>query len=166
MGWCFVKHRTTKRGITQWYSAGLRAGCSGVRVPEGGGNFSPHHRVQIGPGAYPASYPRVTRGSFTGGKAAGAWSEVKNAWSYNSTPQYAFMAWCLVKKSTGTTLPLLLRLAMLRLYVFCSKYDRPWDTFPHVCLENAPSFGIPRFISITDLLRRSERSNWIWNEVE
>jgi hypothetical protein len=24
-------------------------------------------------------------------------AEVKNAWSYNSTPQYAFMAWCLVK---------------------------------------------------------------------
>jgi len=22
----------------------------------------------------------------------------KNAWSYTSTPQYAFMAWCLVKK--------------------------------------------------------------------
>jgi len=29
----------------------------------------------------------------------------KNEWSYTSTPQYAFMAWCLVK-STGTTLPL------------------------------------------------------------
>jgi hypothetical protein len=23
--------------------------------------------------------------------------EVKNAWSYTSTPQYVFMAWCLVK---------------------------------------------------------------------
>jgi hypothetical protein len=32
---------------------------------------------------------------------------VKNAWSYTSTPQYAFMTWCSVKKkSTGTTLPL------------------------------------------------------------
>jgi hypothetical protein len=30
----------------------------------------------------------------------------KNAWSYTSTPQYFFMAWCSVKKSTGTTLPL------------------------------------------------------------
>jgi hypothetical protein len=27
----------------------------------------------------------------------------KNAWSYTSTPQYAFMAWCSVVKSTGTT---------------------------------------------------------------
>jgi hypothetical protein len=24
-------------------------------------------------------------------------AEVKNAWSYTSTPQYIFMAWCLVK---------------------------------------------------------------------
>jgi hypothetical protein len=29
----------------------------------------------------------------------------KNAWSFTSTPQYAFMAWCSVKKSTGTNLP-------------------------------------------------------------
>jgi hypothetical protein len=25
-------------------------------------------------------------------------AEVKNAWSYTSSPQYAFMAWCLVKR--------------------------------------------------------------------
>jgi hypothetical protein len=30
-------------------------------------------------------------------------AEVKNVWSYTSTPQYGFMAWCSVK-STGTTL--------------------------------------------------------------
>jgi hypothetical protein len=24
-------------------------------------------------------------------------AEVRNAWSYTSTPQYIFMAWCLVK---------------------------------------------------------------------
>jgi hypothetical protein len=33
-------------------------------------------------------------------------AEVKNAWSYTSTPQYALMAWCSVNKGTGTTLPL------------------------------------------------------------
>jgi hypothetical protein len=32
-------------------------------------------------------------------------AEVKNAWSYTSTPQHAFMAWCSVK-SAGTALPL------------------------------------------------------------
>jgi hypothetical protein len=44
----------------------------GVRVPAGAGNFSLYHRVQTGSGAHPASYPMGTRGSFPGGKAAGA----------------------------------------------------------------------------------------------
>jgi hypothetical protein len=40
----------------------------------GAGNFSLHHRVQNGSGAHSASYPMSIRGSFPGGKAAGAWS--------------------------------------------------------------------------------------------
>jgi hypothetical protein len=38
------------------------------------GNFSLNHRVQNGSGAHPASYQMGTRGSYPGGKAAGAWS--------------------------------------------------------------------------------------------
>jgi hypothetical protein len=49
---------------------GVRVG-SRVRFPAGAGNFSLHHRVQNGSGAYPASYPMGTMGSFLGGKAAG-----------------------------------------------------------------------------------------------
>jgi hypothetical protein len=30
-------------------------------------------------------------------------AEVKNAWSYTSTPQYTFMAWCLVKHKDDFT---------------------------------------------------------------
>jgi hypothetical protein len=45
---------------------------SGVRFPAGAGNSSLHHRVQIGSGAHPASYPMVIRGSFPGAKAAGS----------------------------------------------------------------------------------------------
>jgi hypothetical protein len=45
---------------------------SRVRFPAGGGNFSPHHRVQNGSGVHPAFYPMGARGSFTGNKAAGA----------------------------------------------------------------------------------------------
>jgi hypothetical protein len=56
-----------RAGIAQWYSAGLRAGWSGVRVPAAAGNFSLHHRVQTGSEAHPASYPMGTRGSFPGG---------------------------------------------------------------------------------------------------
>jgi hypothetical protein len=44
----------------------------GVRFPAGAGNFYLHHSVQNGSGAHPASYPMSTRGSFPGGKAAGA----------------------------------------------------------------------------------------------
>jgi len=38
------------------------------------GFFPLRHRVQIGSGAHPASYPVVIMGSFLGGKAVGAWS--------------------------------------------------------------------------------------------
>jgi hypothetical protein len=65
-----------------------------------------------GSGTHPFSYLMGTRGSFRGGKATGAWSwpltsiqyRGQNEWRYTSTPQYAFMAWCSVKKiKTGTT---------------------------------------------------------------
>jgi hypothetical protein len=39
-------------------------------------------------------------------------AEVKNAWSYTSVPQYDFIAWYSVKKSTRTTLPLPLPLPL------------------------------------------------------
>jgi hypothetical protein len=43
-----------------------------VLFPAGIGNFSLHQRDQNGSGAQPASYPMGTRGSFPGGKVAGA----------------------------------------------------------------------------------------------
>jgi hypothetical protein len=46
--------------------------CSRVRFPAGAGNFSLHRRFQNGSGAHPASYLMGTRGSFHGGKEAGA----------------------------------------------------------------------------------------------
>jgi hypothetical protein len=90
--------------IAQWYSAGLRAGLPEFRDQAGAGNFPLCHRVQTGSGAHPASYPVGTRGSFPSGKWPGceadhsppSSAEVNNAWSYTSTPQYAFMAWCYV----------------------------------------------------------------------
>jgi len=59
-------------------------------------NFSPHHRVQTGSGAHPASYPVGTWG-----KVAEAWSyrsppssaEAENAWSYKRVyPQFSGLA--------------------------------------------------------------------------
>jgi hypothetical protein len=59
----------TRAGIAQWYNCELDE--RGVQVPSGAGNFSLHHRVQTGSGAYPASYSMGARGSFSVGKAAG-----------------------------------------------------------------------------------------------
>jgi hypothetical protein len=63
------------------------------------GNFSLHHRVQTGFETHTASYPVGTRGSFLGVKWPGREADhlrpysadVKNAWSYTSTPQYTFI---------------------------------------------------------------------------
>jgi hypothetical protein len=53
--------------VIQWmYDRGSR-----VRFAAEAGNFL-HHRGQNSSGAHPASYPMDTRGSFPGGKAAGA----------------------------------------------------------------------------------------------
>jgi hypothetical protein len=93
---------------------GLDDRSSRVRLPAGAGNFSLLHRVQTGSGAHPASYPVGTRGSFPGVKWPGrevedsppSSAEVKNAWSYTSTPLYAFMAWWLVEHRDNVTFTL------------------------------------------------------------
>jgi hypothetical protein len=103
------KSRDSSVGIALGY--GLDDQGSRVRYPAGAGNFSLHHRVQNGSGAHPASYTMGTRDSFPGVKRPGreadhsppSSAEVKNAWSYISTPQYAFMAWCLVKHMDNFT---------------------------------------------------------------
>jgi hypothetical protein len=63
-------------------------------------NFFLRHRLQTGSEAHPVSYPVSTRDSFPGGEAdhsPPSSAEVKNVWSYTSTPQYVFMVWSLVK---------------------------------------------------------------------
>jgi hypothetical protein len=62
--------RDSSVGIALGY--GLDDRGSRVRFPAGAENFSLHHRVQNGSGTHPASNPMGTRGSFPGGKAAGA----------------------------------------------------------------------------------------------
>jgi hypothetical protein len=62
--------RDSSVGIALGYGPDDRG--SMVRFPEGAGNFSFHYRVQTGSRDHPSSYPMGTRGSFPGGKAAGA----------------------------------------------------------------------------------------------
>jgi hypothetical protein len=54
-----------------WTGYGLDDRGTRDRFPAGAGNFSLHYRVINGSGVYPACYPMGTRGSFSGGKAAG-----------------------------------------------------------------------------------------------
>jgi hypothetical protein len=65
-------HTHTHTAFVGKLGYGLDDRGSRVRIPAGTGNFSLHHRVRNGSGAHPASYPMGTRGSFPGGKAAGA----------------------------------------------------------------------------------------------
>jgi hypothetical protein len=64
--------RDSSVGIALGY--GLDDRCSRVRFSAEAGNVFLNHRVQNSSGAHAASYPMGTRGSFPGGKAAGAWS--------------------------------------------------------------------------------------------
>jgi hypothetical protein len=94
--------RDSSVGIALGY--GLDDRGSRVRFPAGAAKCL-HHRVQNGSGVHPASYPMGTRGSFPGGKSAGAWSwpltlihcRGQECVKLTSTPQYIFMVWCLVK---------------------------------------------------------------------
>jgi hypothetical protein len=98
------------------YSAGLRTGLSGVRVPAGAGNFSLHHRVETDCGAHPASFPlkpgavslEVKRPGREADHSHPSSAEVKNAGGYTSIPPIRLHG---VVLSTGTlpylTLPYL-----------------------------------------------------------
>jgi hypothetical protein len=65
--------------------------------------------LALGPTQPPIRWVRVALS--LGGKAAEAdfsppsSTEIKNAWSYTSTSQYVFMAWCLVKHRGNSSLP-------------------------------------------------------------
>jgi hypothetical protein len=59
-------------GTAQWYSAGLQAGRTGIRIPARAGNFSLCHRVQIGSGAHPPLLSNGYHGYFPVDEAAEA----------------------------------------------------------------------------------------------
>jgi hypothetical protein len=59
-------------------------------------------------------------------------AEVKNAWSYTSTPQYVFMAWCLVKHRGNFTFTLTFTVCLINsslsylYYVQVVQQSRPY----------------------------------------
>jgi hypothetical protein len=92
-------------------------------------------------GAHPASYPMGTGVSFPGVKrpeheanhSPTAGVEVKNAWSYTSTPQYVFMSWCLVKHRDNFTftLPHILLLPTLPHHILAGRQRCIWFPLFH-----------------------------------
>jgi hypothetical protein len=99
--------------IAQLYSAGLWAGCRGFESRQGLGIFlfTTASRPALGPTQPPIQWVpgALSLGVKRPGREADdstlSSTEVKNAWSIPPFLQYAFTAWCSVKKSTGTTLP-------------------------------------------------------------
>jgi hypothetical protein len=90
-------------------SYGLGNQGSRVWFLAGAGKFSLHHHIQNGSGAHPGSYPMGTSCSFPECKAdhsPPSSAEVKECVELTFTSQYAFMAWYLLKESTGSNLPL------------------------------------------------------------
>jgi hypothetical protein len=96
--------RDSSVGIALGY--GLDDRGSRVRSPAGAGNFSLHHRVQNGPGGPSSLLSNGYQGLFPWGQNG---REVKPTTHLHLVPrsrirgaipplpQYAFMAWCLVK---------------------------------------------------------------------
>jgi hypothetical protein len=103
-------YESSSVGIALGY--GLDDRVSRVRFPAEAGKFSHHHRVQNGSGSHPASIQwvpgalslRVKRPGRESDHSPPSSAEVNKAWSYTSTPQYVFMAWCLVKHRDNFTL--------------------------------------------------------------
>jgi hypothetical protein len=85
-----------------------------VRFPAGAGNFlfTTASRTALGPTQPPNSWVPgvlslgVKRPDREADHSPPSSTDVKNAWSYTSTPQYVFMAWYLVKHRVNFTLPL------------------------------------------------------------
>jgi hypothetical protein len=76
--------------VQRWATGWMSGGSS----PAGAGNISLHHRVHIGSGAHPVSYRMGTRAlslevkqpACEADHSPPSSAEVKNAWSYTSTP--------------------------------------------------------------------------------
>jgi hypothetical protein len=119
MAWYFVKHRenfTTNE--SQGNSVGIAIGYGlddrgpEVPFPVGAENFFPFSlrpdRLWVPPSllfngyrrALSSGVKRLARGANHSPVSSAV---VKNAWSCTSTPQYVFMAWCLVKHRENFT---------------------------------------------------------------
>jgi hypothetical protein len=99
-----VVYLSDTRGSSVSIVTRLRVGRPGFDSWQGKGFFSLCHCVQTDFAAHVAFYTVRTGDSFPGDRpgreanhSPSSSAEIKNAWSYTSTPKYVFMAWCSFK---------------------------------------------------------------------
>jgi hypothetical protein len=113
---CFILSSCIRSGtvITQWYSAGLRAGWSGIWVPAETENFSLYHRVQTssGPTQSPIQWVpgalslRIKRPGIKLTTHLHLVLRSRIRGTIPPFPQYTFIVWCSVEKHMDNfTLP-------------------------------------------------------------
>jgi hypothetical protein len=111
--------RSRDSSVVKRWAAGWMVRGGGVRIPAGAGNLS-NHRVQTGSGTHLGSYPvGLSVGVKLPGREADlsppSNAKIKSAWSYTSTPQCAFKAWCSIEKKHR------------QLYVYFYLYQLYWS---------------------------------------
>jgi hypothetical protein len=100
-----VAHITGGVGVAQSIQGRLEPARLGFNSQQGLGSFlhDTASRTALGPIQPPIQWvpkalsPGVKRPGREADHSAPSSAEVKKAWSYTSTPQYVFMAWCLIK---------------------------------------------------------------------
>jgi hypothetical protein len=128
-------------GIAQWYSAGLRAGYSGFESRQRLRIFlfTTASRPALGPTQTPIQ--RVC-GSFSLGiirpgceadHSPPSSAEVKNAWSYTSTPPMRLMTWCSVKKRYFTLMEYILERKYSHLFLSVQRCFRQVIFIENTC---------------------------------
>jgi len=104
--------------------ARLWAGQPGFNSQEGQGRdfFTTTSRMDLGPIQSPIQWvlgvlsPGVKQPGHKDDCSPPSSTKVKNMWSYTSTPQYVFMAWCLIKHRDNFTFNLPLKSCTVFLY--------------------------------------------------
>ena len=108
-----------------------------VQFPPGGTDILLLANVETRSGTHPLATERVSGNSSSGVKRLGyeadlspSGGQIKNAWSYTSTPAYVFIEWCLMvhrDKFTSTTTPSIPRILKRphRMKQYSMLYARP-----------------------------------------
>jgi len=104
---------------------------TGVQLPggvmKGTFLFAPASRPALGPTQFPMQWAPVTLSAVVKRPGSEAEhlplsnAEIKDAWSYTSTPQYVFMVWCFVKQRISSH-GVVLSQSQGQIYLYCHQF--------------------------------------------